>query len=41
LFYLKAQILAAQGKKQNNTSMLNEAVNNFDGLIAKIPAAKV
>jgi tetratricopeptide (TPR) repeat protein len=35
LFYLKAQILAKQGKKQNNSSMLSEAVSNFDKAIAK------
>ena len=35
LFYLKAQILAEQGKKQNNQSMLREAVSNFDLAIAK------
>lgn len=35
LFYLKAQILAEQGKKQNNPSMLNEAVSNFDKAITK------
>ncbi|MBW4639305.1 MAG: hypothetical protein KME05_13910 [Gloeocapsa sp. UFS-A4-WI-NPMV-4B04] len=35
LFYLKAQILAEQGKQQNNSQLLNEAVNNFDKAIAK------
>ncbi len=35
LFYLKAQILASQGKKDNNQSILREAVNNFDLAIAK------
>jgi len=35
LFYLKAQILAEQGKKQNNSSILSEAISNFDKAIAK------
>lgn len=35
LFYLKAQILAEQGKKQNDQSILSEAVKNFDKAIAK------
>lgn len=35
LFYLKAQILSAQGKKQNDKSKLREAVDNFDKAIAK------
>ena len=34
LFYLKAQILAEQGKKQNDQSLLKEAVSNFDKAIA-------
>ena len=35
LFYLKAQILSEQGKKQKDKSILREAVNNFDKAIAK------
>jgi tetratricopeptide (TPR) repeat protein len=35
LFYLKAQILAEQGKKQNSQSILTEAVSNFDKAISK------
>jgi tetratricopeptide (TPR) repeat protein len=35
LYYLKAQILASQGKKQNNQLILQEAVKNFDKAIAK------
>lgn len=35
LHYLKAQILASQGKRQNNQSMMREAVENFDKAIAK------
>ncbi len=35
LYYLKGQILSSQGKKQNNQSMLQEAVKNFDLAIAK------
>ncbi|OKH28335.1 Sll0314/Alr1548 family TPR repeat-containing protein [Chroogloeocystis siderophila] len=35
LYYLKAQILAEQGKKQNNPSALKAAVENFDRAIAK------
>ena len=35
LFYLKAQILAEQGKKQNDPSLVKEAVSNFDKAIAK------
>ncbi len=35
LFYLKAQILAEQSKKQNDQSMLRESVKNFDKAIAK------
>lgn len=35
LHYLKAQILAEQGKKQNNQAMIKEAVSNFDKAIAK------
>jgi tetratricopeptide (TPR) repeat protein len=44
LFYLKAQVLAEQGKKQNNQSILREAVSNFDKAIAKkeqLPASLV
>lgn len=35
LLYLKAQILAEQGKKQNDKSILRQAVSNFDRAIAK------
>ncbi|PPS43322.1 Sll0314/Alr1548 family TPR repeat-containing protein [Chroococcidiopsis sp. TS-821] len=35
LYYLKAQILAEQGNKQNNPSALKAAVENFDRAIAK------
>lgn len=35
LYYLKAQILASQGKKQNNQQISSEAVKNFDKAIAK------
>ena len=35
LYYLKAQILASQGKRQNNQLMLREAIQNFDKAIAK------
>lgn len=35
LYYLKAQILAEQGKEKNDQSVLKEAVNNFDKAIAK------
>ena len=35
LYYLKGQILSSQGKKQNNQSILQEAVKNFDLAIAK------
>ena len=35
LYYLKGQILSSQGKRQNNQSMLQEAVKNFDLAIAK------
>ena len=35
LFYLKAQNLAEQGKKQNDPSLVKEAVSNFDKAIAK------
>lgn len=44
LFYLKAQILASQGKRQKNQSKLSEAVQNFDKAIAKktqLPAGLV
>lgn len=35
LYYLKAQILASQGKRQNNQLLLREAVEHFDKAIAK------
>lgn len=35
LYYLKAQILSSQGKRQNNQGMLREAVKNFDLAITK------
>lgn len=35
LFYLKAQILAEQGKKENDSSLMSEAISNFDKAIAK------
>lgn len=35
LYYLKAQILSSIGKRQNNQTMLREAVENFDQAIAK------
>lgn len=35
LYYLKGQILSSQGKRQNNQSILREAVKNFDLAIAK------
>ncbi len=35
LYYLKGQILKAQGKNQKNTGLLREALNNFDQAIAK------
>lgn len=35
LFYLKGQILAEQSKKQNDRSILREAIGNFDKAIAK------
>ena len=35
LYYLKAQILASQGKRQNNQLMLRETIQNFDKAIAK------
>ncbi len=35
LYYLKAQILAEQGKAKNDQSVLQEAVTNFDKAIAK------
>ncbi len=35
LFYLKAQILAEQGKKQNDSALMSEAISNFDKAIAK------
>ena len=44
LYYLKGQILSSQGKKQNNSSILQEAVKNFDLAIAKkdrLPATLV
>lgn len=44
LYYLKAQILASQGKRENNQSKLREAVENFDKAITKktqLPASLV
>lgn len=44
LFYLKAQILAEQGRKQNNKPALQAALANFDRAIAKkdqLPASLV
>ena len=44
LYYLKAQILASQGKRQNNQLLLREAVEHFDKAIAKktqLPASLV
>ena len=35
LYYLKAQILAEYSKKQNDRSMLQESIKNFDKAIAK------
>ena len=35
LYYLKGQILSSQGKRQNNQSILQEAIKNFDLAIAK------
>lgn len=35
LYYLKGQILSSQSKRQNNQSILQEAVKNFDRAIAK------
>lgn len=35
LYYLKAQILAEQGRKQNNQPALKAALENFDRAIAK------
>jgi len=35
LYYLKGQILKAQGKNQRNPGLLREALNNFDQAIAK------
>lgn len=35
LYYLKGQILSSQGKRQNNQSILQEAVKNFDIAIAQ------
>ncbi len=35
LYYLKGQILKAQGRNQKNPGLLREALNNFDQAIAK------
>ncbi len=35
LYYLKGQILSAQGKRQNSQPILQEAIKNFDLAIAK------
>ncbi|MUG95808.1 tetratricopeptide repeat protein [Scytonema sp. UIC 10036] len=44
LYYLKAQILREQGKKDKNTKLIQEAVDNFDKALSKkefLPASVV
>ncbi|KYC42804.1 hypothetical protein WA1_11775 [Scytonema hofmannii PCC 7110] len=44
LYYLKAQILRAHGKKDKNTKLIQEAVDNFDKALSKkgfLPASVV